>query len=100
LLLEASDFRLFKEGQELAKRLERDRIVRKIRICLGCGGRIGARVGTFSYRKDLNPHAFYTIWDRAESGLQLANRWLFVGYSLPEADIEIRHLLKSAQLAR
>ena len=30
----------------------------------------------------------------------MAQKCLFVGYSLPEADIEIRHLLKSAQLAR
>jgi hypothetical protein len=58
------------------------------------------RVATFSYRKDLNPHAFYTIWDKARTGLLLAEKWLFIGYSLPEADIEIRHLLKSAQLAR
>jgi hypothetical protein len=48
----------------------------------------------------LNPHAFYTSWDKAASGLQLAKRWLFVGYSLPEADIEIRHMLKWTQLAR
>jgi len=58
------------------------------------------RVGTLSYRKDLTPHAFHTIWKQAEIRLQSARKWLFIGYSLPEADIEIRHLLKSAQLAR
>jgi hypothetical protein len=100
LLLEAEDFRLFAGGKPLADGLERDRTGAILRRCHGCGGRIGTRVGTFSYRKDLNPHAFYAIWDQAQTSLQLAERWLFVGYSLPEADIEIRHLLKSAQLAR
>ena len=68
--------------------------------CNDCGVRLGLRVGTFSYRKDLNPHAFYTIWDKARSDLIFAEKWLFVGYSLPAADIEIRQLLKSSQLAR
>ena len=27
-----------------------------------------------------------------------ANRWLFVGYSLPHADYEFAHLLKTAEL--
>jgi SIR2-like domain len=97
LLLEPSDFSLLRR-KDLARKLERDRLNTITRTC-GCGGRIGARVGTFSYRKDLNPHAFYTIWDKAASSLQMANSWLFVGYSLPEADIEIRHMLKWTQLA-
>ena len=96
LLLEPDDFRLFGE-EELADRLARSR---RMRTCTGCGGLIGMRVATFSYRKDMNPRAFYAIWDRAETSLQMAQKWLFVGYSLPEPDTEIRHLLKSAQLAR
>ena len=96
LLLEPGDFRLFGEA-ELADRLDRSR---RWRTCTCCGGSIGMRVATFSYRKDMNPHAFQAIWGRAETDLQLAGNWLFVGYSLPEADIEIRHSLKSAQLAR
>jgi hypothetical protein len=96
LLLEPDDFRLFGE-EDLADRLARSR---RWRTCTGCGGSIGMRVATFSYRKDMNPHAFHAIWGGAQTSLQLAGKWLFVGYSLPEADIEIRHLLKSAQLAR
>jgi len=98
LLLEPGDFNLLGR-KDLATKLGHDRTNTAVRTC-GCGGRIGVRVATFSYRKDLNPHAFYTIWDKAASGLQLAKRWLFVGYSLPEADIEIRHMLKWTQLAR
>jgi hypothetical protein len=99
LLLEPDDFVAF-EQDKAAEILRRDKRSRQTRQCLGCGGRITARVATFSFRKDLNPHAFYTIWDKAYTSLQLASTWIFVGYSLPEADTEIRHLLKSAQLSR
>jgi len=99
LLLEPEDFTALGEA-EAADILRRDKCFQQIRQCLGCGGRITARVATFSYRKDLNPHAFYTIWDKAYTSLQLASNWIFVGYSLPEADTEIRHLLKSAQVSR
>ena len=30
--------------------------------------------------------------------LQQADRWVFIGYSLPQADYQFKHLLKSAQL--
>lgn len=99
LLLEPDDFRALHE-EKAAEILQQDKLSRQVRKCLGCGGRITARIATFSYRKDLNPNAFYTIWDEAYTTLQLASKWLFVGYSLPEADTEIRSLLKSAQLAR
>lgn len=98
LLLEPSDFSLLCRS-DLAETIGRHRHSNIIRTC-ACGGRIGVRVGTFSYRKDLNPHAFYTVWDRAYTGLLIAKKWLFVGYSLPEADVEIRHALKWTQLAR
>jgi hypothetical protein len=60
---------------------------------------VTARVATFSYCKHLDVPFFQSIWDDARAGLRQADRWLFVGYSLPEADIEIRHLLKTAELA-
>jgi hypothetical protein len=31
--------------------------------------------------------------------MRSAERWIFIGYSLPEADFELRHLLKTAQHA-
>jgi hypothetical protein len=96
LFLERDDFCLFgEEGQKIAGDLQF-----LFRSCLACGGRCTARVVTFSYHKDLSVRAFQTIWDHAHALLRTADRWLFVGYSMPEADIEIRHLLKSAQLAR
>ena len=94
-LLEPSDFRLFKGGTSIARELSPE-----FRNCIACPGRIAARVATFSYRKHLQVPFFESIWDQAHNDLRLADRWLFVGYSMPEADIEIRHLLKTAQLAR
>ena|SRR6266568_801708 len=55
-------------------------------------------VATFTYRKDLQ--GYHAVWDAARLSLQLAGKWLFIGYSMPEADVEVRHLLKSTQLAR
>jgi NAD-dependent SIR2 family protein deacetylase len=96
LLLEPDDFRLFPGGEDVARDIEGV----DLRRCPVCGGRWSVRVATFSYRKDLSVAAFQAIWDEALSSLRQANRWLFVGYSMPQADIEIRHLLKTAQLAR
>lgn len=96
LFLEPDDFRLFEGGSEVAD----DLAGFELRRCNLCGGRWGSRVATFSYRKDLSIPVFQTIWDLARLGLQQANRWLLLGYSMPDGDIEIRHLLKSAQLAR
>lgn len=104
LLLRPDDFRLFDEAvaQALIKRQSEERmgLYRALRRCQFCGVELGVRIGTFSYRKDLNPSAFYSVWDRAQADLQAAQKWLFIGYSLPEADIEIRHLLKFTQLGR
>lgn len=94
-LLEGDDFRLFNGGAKIARGLARNS-----RECRSCGGRVAVRVATFSYRKHLDPPFFQSIWDLARNSLRSADRWLFVGYSLPEADIEIRHLLKTTELAR
>lgn len=70
------------------------------RKCPHCGNMMGGRVATFSYRKAFSINQFQTIWDRAYQVLNKADTWLFVGYSMPQADFEFRHLLKSAQLSR
>ncbi len=51
-----------------------------------------------SYRKSFRTHAYASVWRRAERMLADADQWIFVGYSLPEADYELKHLLKVAQL--
>jgi hypothetical protein len=67
--------------------------------CSSCNVRLSARVATFSYSKALDYYQYHATWAEARRRLRHCNRWIFIGYSLPEADFQIRHLLKSAQLA-
>ena len=53
-----------------------------------------------TFYKDLNNVFLATIWNRAESVLQKAKRVIFCGYSLPDADMHIKYLLKRAQTNR
>jgi NAD-dependent SIR2 family protein deacetylase len=68
-------------------------------MCPCCGARLSARVATFSYSKALEFYQFQGVWEAALRRLQKAKQWLFIGYSLPEADFELRHLLKTAELS-
>jgi len=70
---------------------------RNAKYCAHCRNRLGARIATFSYRKEVSIPQFQTAWQGAFSALRDSSTWLFIGYSLPEADFEFRHLLKSAE---
>ena len=70
----------------------------KISSCRNCQCAVGPHIATFSYAKSYRTHAFAATWQAAESILSEANRWIFIGYSLPEADFEFKHLLKVAEL--
>jgi NAD-dependent SIR2 family protein deacetylase len=96
LLLHPSDFLLLGADAALADLLK-GQLKEALSTCRVCGARLGVPVLTFTYRKDLEK--FRVVWDLAKTALQLADRWLFVGYSMPEADVEVRHLLKSTQFA-
>jgi hypothetical protein len=61
---------------------------------------LGTRIATFSYRKALDYPMFRTSWQAAERLLRNAQRWVFLGYSLPPADYEFKYLLKRVQLSR
>jgi hypothetical protein len=98
LLLDPDDFRLLGAHPELTDLLRNNPKRDSLAACGVCRTRLGTRIATFTYRKDLEEHQ--AVWAAARTGLQLANKWLFVGYSMPEADVEVRHLLKSTQLAR
>jgi hypothetical protein len=43
---------------------------------------------------------FQKSWFEAEQLLMDAERWIFIGYSLPPADYEFKYLLKRTQLCR
>ena len=95
--LEPDDFTLFNVKDEIADQLED---LSDDRDCLHCGNKLAGRVATFSYRKEFSIAQFQTMWERAHAHLREADTWLVIGYSLPEADFEFLHLLKSSQLAR
>jgi len=63
-----------------------------------CGNPLSYHIATFSYRKSFRNPAYSMIWSRAEKYLSHAQNWVFIGYSLPDADFELKHLLKTAQL--
>jgi hypothetical protein len=70
-------------------------------LCPGCGAQaLGTRFATFSYRKALDFPMHYATWIRAEELLHAARTWIFIGYSMPAADYQFKHLLKRVQLSR
>jgi hypothetical protein len=92
------DFRLFDEkfsGKQFNEMLGIDINVRK---CHRCKNMVSSHIATFSYRKSFRTYAYSAIWHRAEDLLAEANHWVFIGYSLPKADFELKSLLKTAQL--
>jgi hypothetical protein len=48
-----------------------------------------------SWSKNYNVHSILNVWEMARIRLLEAERVVFIGYSLPEADQEIRYLLKT-----
>lgn len=68
-------------------------------LCKYCGVELSARVATFSFTKALGFFQFQAVWDKALACLRQAKTWVFIGYSLPQADFEIRALLKTAELS-
>lgn len=79
-----------------------DEIASQTRIKCLCSPQVelGTRIATFSYRKALDFPMFQKSWFAAEELLRAANRWVFIGYSLPPADYEFKYLLKRIQLSR
>ncbi len=68
------------------------------RECKFCRNMVTSHIATFSYRKSFRTPAYPSIWYHAEKLLSSSDHWVFIGYSLPEADYELKHLLKAAQL--
>jgi len=98
--LEADDFELFNLSQKDINSIQKELEDTNDRLCQICGNRLAGRLATFSYTKFFAISQFQTIWERAHDALRSADSWLFVGYSMPQADYEFKHLLKSAQLGR
>lgn len=62
--------------------------------CSGCGTRLRPLLIAPSHLKDYrNPH-LAQVWYEAERVLREADRAIFIGYSLPDDDVEVVYLLK------
>jgi hypothetical protein len=59
---------------------------------------LGTRFATFSYRKALDFPMHSATWRAAEGLLKRTGNWIFVGYSMPPADFDFKHLLKRVQI--
>jgi len=95
-----SDFRLFDEGLGGRHFDNAIGITENERKCKVCNCAVGPHIATFSFRKSFRTHAFTNSWLAAEQILDKARTWVFIGYSLPNADFEFKHLLKTAQLKK
>ena len=93
-----ADFRLFAENFTDSAFDSYLGIAPEERQCRFCHNMISSHIATFSYRKSFRTHAYSSIWYTAEKMLSDADHWVFVGYSLPKADYELKHLLKVAEL--
>src|SRR5208337_4280943 len=70
-------------------------------LCLNCTDvPLTTRIATFSFLKALDFPMFERSWLSAERLLRSTDKWVFIGYSLPAADYEFKHLLKRVQLSR
>jgi len=65
--------------------------------CLYCDCSLETHIATFSYNKNFSTHAFDSSWKYAREILEKSERWIFIGYSLPDADFEFIHMLKCIQ---
>ncbi|MDP2258164.1 MAG: hypothetical protein Q8J89_00425 [Caulobacter sp.] len=67
--------------------------------CPHCGSdSLGTRFATFSYRKALDFPMHASSWQTGEAYLKTTGNWVFIGYSMPAADFEFKHLLKRVQI--
>lgn len=99
VFIEPEDFRRLGEPPEVISEITATKREADRPVCPTCDFELTARVATFSYSKAFDYFQFRASWEAALRRLMGAHTWLFIGYSLPEADFELRHLLKTAQLA-
>ncbi|MCX7746724.1 MAG: hypothetical protein N2645_07525 [Clostridia bacterium] len=66
--------------------------------CPICDNTLASHIATYRYRRSFRQNTFPDVWDMAEQVLCEADKWIFIGYSMPDADYEFKHLLKISQL--
>lgn len=66
--------------------------------CIICGDHMSSHIATFCFRKSFRANSFPHLWDMAEDSMTNSDKWIFIGYSLPQADYEFKHLMKISEL--
>ncbi len=94
-----ADF-LQQRGKEASETIAKLRLRSQLYCTCSAGVALSTRIATFSYEKALEFPMFQKSWLAAQALLRSAQRWVFVGYSLPTADYEFKYLLKHTQLSR
>lgn len=93
-----SDFRLFNEAFANKRFDAAVGMEASSRNCRKCQTAVGPHIATFSFRKSFRTQGFTSSWLAAEHILTQSKKWIFLGYSLPDADFEFKNLLKTCQL--
>lgn len=63
--------------------------------CVACGAaEMSYLLVNPSYTRVYDDPAIAAVWRRARAELMAADRWVFIGYSLPAADVHFRSLLR------
>ena len=73
---------------------------RRHRGLCGCNEELAPIIVPPSFFKEMSTFHLQTIWRKAERALVSAKTIVFCGYSLPDADIHIKYMLKRAELNR
>jgi hypothetical protein len=68
--------------------------------CPQCGSVYSPLIVPPTFYKDLSNVFLSSIWNRTDVALRKVKHIIFCGYSLPDADIHIKYLLKRAQVNR
>ncbi len=75
--------------------LDRHADVREDAECWACGrSRLDYVLVHPSYLRTYDDPIIQLVWGRCQEELCRANRWVFIGYSLPPADVHFRELLR------
>jgi len=74
------------------------RLVTKPVRCPKCRASVIPIIIPPSYFKVLSNLQLQVIWHRAEQALSHCSKWVFCGYSFPDADIHVKYLLKRVQV--
>jgi NAD-dependent SIR2 family protein deacetylase len=73
---------------------------RPITQCEFCSSIMSPVIVPPTFYKDMSRVFLSSIWNRAENALREADHVIFCGYSLPDADMHIKYLLKRMQTNR